>query len=84
MVGCIILVGALTLCALLHSELNLKAAWVKVQLELLLYEFELGHNATKATKNICCAKDHAFVHSTETRWFKKFHSGSKNLDDPTR
>ena len=37
--------------------------------ELMIYEFELGHNATEATKNICCAKgDGAVDHSIETRW----------------
>ena len=46
------------------------------------YDFELGHNATEATKNIYCAKGEDIEdHNTETRWFEKFRSGYKNLDD---
>ena len=53
--------------------------------ELILYEFELGHKAAEATKNIRCAKgEDAVDHSTVTRWFKKFRSGCKNLDDQAR
>ena len=30
--------------------------------ELIFYKFKLSHNATKATKNICCAKGEGTVH----------------------
>ena len=46
------------------------------------YNFELGHNAAEATKNICCAKGRSAVgHSTVTKWLKKFYSSCKNIDD---
>ena len=48
----------------------------------MIYEFGLGRNAMETTKNIWCAKDEGTVdHSTVTRWFKKFHSGCKNLNN---
>ena len=51
----------------------------------MLYDFELGHNAVEATKNICCVKgEGALDCSTEIRWFKKLLSGCKNLDDRAR
>ena len=49
--------------------------------ELMVYKFELGHNAAEATKNICCVNDEGAVDlSTVTKWFKKFRSGWKNDD----
>ena len=43
--------------------------WSLIQ-ELMLYEFEQGHNATRAIKNICYTKDEGTVnHNTVTRWF---------------
>ena len=85
-VGSIVVVGALARCALLRFTCDLKAAHMNVQMslirELLLYEFELDHNEAKGTKNICCVKgEGAFDHCTVTRWFKKFLSSCKNLDD---
>ena len=48
----------------------------------MLYVFELDHNDMKTTKNICCANDEfAANHSTVTRWFKKFCSGCKNVNN---
>ena len=48
--------------------------------ELLLYEFELSHNTTKVTRNICCAKGWCTVdHTTVNRYFKKFRSDCKDL-----
>ena len=50
--------------------------------ELMVYEFELGHNSAEATKNISCAKSEGIVdHSTETRWLNKFCFICKNLND---
>ena len=61
MVNSIEVVSALTWCALLPSVFNLKAAQINLQRSLIrkpmAYEFELGHNATDETKNICCATD---------------------------
>ena len=70
----------MTCCALLHSVRDLKAAQISVEcnhiLELMIYEFEQGHNATEATKNIRCRKgEDAIDHSTITRWLKKFCLG---------
>ena len=51
----------------------------------MLYEFQLAQNAVEVTKNICYMKGKSTVnHSTVTRWFKKFHSSCKNLDDQAR
>ena len=37
----------------------------------MLYKFKLGHNAAKATKNICCAKGERTVyHSIVTKGIK--------------
>ena len=48
----------------------------------MLHEFKLGHNAIKATKKVCYTKDKgAVIHSTVTRWFKKFCSICKNLNN---
>ena len=39
----------------------------------------------EATQNVCCVKGESTVaHSTVTRWFKKFCSSYKNLDNETR
>ena len=36
--------------------------------EFMLYNFELGHNLTDATKNICCMKNKvAVIHNTVTK-----------------
>ena len=46
----------------------------------MLYEFELYHNAAKATKNICGVKgESTFDHSTVIKYFKKFCLGCKIL-----
>ena len=53
--------------------------------ELMLYEFEPDYKAVEAIKNIYCPKrEDAVDHSRVTRWFKKFHSGYKNINDQTR
>ena len=67
----------------------LKALQMNVQhcqiLKLILYNFELGHNPSKAAKNICCAKGDAAVDQrTVTRWLTKFRSGYKDFDRQTR
>ena len=59
MVGSIMVVCVPT-CAFLYPIGDLKPAQMNVQYnliwELRLYKFELGHNATEATKNICHVK----------------------------
>ena len=56
MVDSIVVVGALTRCALRHSVWDLKAAQINMQgsliWEFMLYKFRLGHNVAEATKNI--------------------------------
>ena len=72
-VGSIVIVGVLTLCALLHSFYDLKAAQMNVQCssicKLMLYEFELSYNPPEETKKICCMKG---VGAAAHRWFKNF------------
>ena len=59
-IGNIIAIGVLTLCALFHFVYDLKAIQMNVQLslnwKLMLYEFKLGYNTTEATKIICCGE----------------------------
>ena len=86
-------VGVLACCALLHTVCDLKTThecatlsnfgtYAFQVLELMLYQFILCHNGVETSKNICCVKGEAtFVHSTVTRWLKKFWSACKNLDD---
>ena len=87
-VGSIIVNGALTRCALLHPKCDLKDTQMNVKSrviqELLLYMFQLGHNAAEATKTFSYAKEGTVDHSIVTRWFKKFRLGRKNLDNQTR
>ena len=48
-------------------------------LKFIFYDFELGHNAVEATKNIFLVKDEGTVdHSTITRWLKKLCLSCKN------
>ena len=50
--------------------------------ELMLYEFEMDHNAAEVTKNICCAKSEGAIdHDSVSSGFKKFCSVYKTLDD---
>ena len=77
------LVGALTLYSLLYSMCNLKAAQMNVQrsliLEIMFYGFELSYGSDpKYLKG-----EGAVDHRTVTRWFKKFRSRCKNLDNQT-
>ena len=80
-------VGVLICCVLLHSMCDLKTARMNThQLiqKLMLYKFELGHNVTEPTKNICCARREGAVnHSSITRWFEKLCLVCKNFDIQT-
>ena len=55
MVGSILIVGALTRCALIHSMCDSKTAQNNMQCNLIgklaFHEFELGHYAVEAAKN---------------------------------
>ena len=54
---------------------------IKVDIGLENYVFWV----MEPIKNICCVKDDGVVdYSSITRWFKKFHSGCKNLNDSAR
>ena len=59
-VGSIVVDGALTCCALLHSMCDLKDTKMNMQhsllRELTFYEFEMVHKSAEATKNIFSAK----------------------------
>ena len=51
--------------------------------ELMLHKFELGSNAVKATKITFFVKGEV-DHRTNSRWFKKFHTDCKELDNQAR
>jgi len=50
----------------------------------LLYEYQLGHSASKAEQNICLAIGPGVVsNATAWRWFDRFRNGDYSLqDDP--
>ena len=61
------------------EQMNVQRTWSQ---KLMLYEFELSHDISEETKNICCAKGKGSIDlSAVTRWLKKFRSSCKNLDD---
>ena len=83
-IGSVVIVGALTCYALLHSMCDLKAAQMSMHHTLiwwlLLYEF-----MEKTKKKLLCAKDESIVdYCTVTRWFKKFLLSCKNFVKQTR
>ena len=85
-VGCILVFGLLTCCALLYSMRDLKVAQIAAQWSLIWefmpYNFEPGHNIKEVTKNIYCAKGKdAFDHSPITWLFMRFRTSCKNLGD---
>ena len=84
-VSSIVVVSTLTRCVLLHSVCNFKAVQMDVQRclirELILYEFELDHNASaEEIKNIWRVKEENAV----IRWLKKFRSSCTNRNNQTR
>ena len=84
-VSSIMLVGVLIRCELFHSVCDLKDPQMNMRCSLikeLILCVWTGPYCHKITKNICCAKGEGAVdHNTVTRWFKKFHSGCKNIND---
>jgi transposase len=52
---------------------------------LLLYEYQLGHDARTAAANVNRAKGDNTVHqSTAFRWFAKFRNDNTDLNDQPR
>ena len=82
----IMVAGALTCRASLHSLCDLKVAQMKVSgslnREFMFYRFEHDPNATEAIKNICCVKGEGAVdHSTLTGRVEEISFG---LQEPQR
>lgn len=51
----------------------------------LLYEYQQGHTAADATRNICaCVAQDAVSHSTAKYWFQRFREGDFSLEDRAR
>lgn len=51
----------------------------------MFHEFQLGHNAATACRNICAAMgDKAVAESTVRKWFSRFREGDTNLRDKPR
>jgi histone-lysine N-methyltransferase SETMAR len=51
----------------------------------LLYEYQLGHTAAEAQRNLCRAIGGSAVHvNTCLNWFKRFKQGDYSLDDKPR
>ena len=51
----------------------------------ILYEFQLGNNASAAARNICAALgDDAVADRTCQGWFKRFRDGDISLEDGPR
>ena len=51
----------------------------------LLYEFQLGHSAAEATRNICQAIDEDTLSNvTACHWFKRFRNKDYSLQDEHR
>ena len=67
---------------MITAQINVHYSLIR---ELMPYEFELSYNASKVTKNICCAKDERAVDpTTVTRGLKKFRLRRNNLNDRAR
>ena len=49
--------------------------------ELMLNEFELGHNAVEATQNICAKDEGTIDHSAVTRWLIAQSAGAVEYTD---
>ena len=82
-------VSALIHCALLHSVSDLETLQMNIQhsrIWEIVYDFQLDHNPTEATKNICCARkgENAGDYNIVTRCLKKFCLGCKNFYDQVR
>ena len=51
----------------------------------LLYEYQLGHSAPQATRNICSAiGQHVISTTTACYWFSRFRKGNFSLQDEPR
>ena len=73
MVGSIVVIGAQTRYALLHSMCDFKKTQIR---SLITVTYTLQFIAEEATKNFRDVKDNGVVdHCTVTRWFNKFRIG---------
>ena len=53
--------------------------------QCLLYEYQLGHSASEATRNICSTKGKDAVSTTTAwRWFSRFRNKDYSLQDEIR
>ena len=60
-------IASLHVCELKAAQLNVLHRLIQ---ELMIYKFELGHNAVEANKSICCVKGGGAVdHSRVTRYW---------------
>ena len=88
LVNMIMVIGALTRCALFHSVLDSKVTRKMCNgliRQLMLSKFKLGHTAAVATKTICFTEGEGPVdHIIVTEWFKEFPLGCKSLDGQAR
>jgi len=51
----------------------------------ILYEYQLGHSASEAARNICNALGEGSIsHVTISEWFKRFNQNNYNLEDKPR
>uniref|UniRef100_A0A0N5BM18 HTH_48 domain-containing protein n=1 Tax=Strongyloides papillosus TaxID=174720 RepID=A0A0N5BM18_STREA len=51
----------------------------------ILYEFQLGHNASESARNLCAALGRDVVDvRTVQRWFSRFRAGNTDLEDEGR
>ena len=51
----------------------------------LLYEYKLGTNIARATRNICMVfREDTLSERTAQKWFKRFASGDASYDDAPR
>ena len=52
---------------------------------ILLFEYQVGHNASEAVRNICYIMGNGAVSkATACRWFKRFRNRDFSLDDEQR
>ena len=66
------------MCDLKGAQINVKRSQIWG-----LYDFELVYKAVEATKNTRVKVKGAVDYNMVTRYFRKFRSGWKNIDDQT-
>ena len=64
------------------AQMNMKCCLIQ---EFMFYKFKLRNKIIKISKKICFVKGEGTVdHSTVSRWFKKFCSACKTLDNQAK